>query len=207
MAMQVIGAGVGRTGTYSLRLAINRLGFGPCHHMEEVIQNPFVQVPLWTGVLNGNHNWNEIYEGFNSAVDWPTAAFFRELAQAYPSAKFVLTHRDPQGWADSFTETIYKLVEESDQAPPSMKDFLTMGRGVIARTGFPDGLNRDGLIRAFTAHNESVIRTIPAERLLIYQVMEGWDPLCNFLGTGAPNEPFPRANNRAEFWDLVKGGP
>jgi Sulfotransferase domain len=95
MAIKVIGAGVGRTGTYSLKLAINRLGLGPCHHMEAVIQNMPVQVPLWAAALEGKPDWAAMFDGFNSAVDWPTASFFRELAQNYPSAKFVLTHRDP----------------------------------------------------------------------------------------------------------------
>ena len=207
MAMHVIGAGVGRTGTLSLRLAINRLGFGPCHHMEEVIRDVPEQVRLWTAALNGHPDWNATYKGFESAVDWPTAAFYSELVDVYPSAKFVLTHRDPEDWADSFGATIYKLVEERDKAPPVMKDFLAMCYGVVARTGFPAGLNRDALIVAFTAHNEAVKRSVPADRLLVYQVKEGWGPLSKFLGTEVPEEPFPRTNNRAEFWELVSGKP
>src|SRR5436190_15849029 len=92
--MHVIGAGVGRTGTFSLKLALNRLGLGPCHHMEAVMQNMPVQVPHWAAALAGRADWGAIYAGFGSAVDWPTAAFFRELVKAYPSAKFILTHRN-----------------------------------------------------------------------------------------------------------------
>ncbi|MGB5319043.1 sulfotransferase family protein, partial [Eudoraea sp.] len=102
MAISIIGAGVGRTGTYSLRLAINQLGFGPCHHMEEVLKNMDIQVPLWSEALKENANWGAIYDGFNSAVDWPTAGFFRELIKEYPTAKFILTERNPENWADSF---------------------------------------------------------------------------------------------------------
>ncbi len=138
--MQIIGAGVGRTGTYSLRVALNRLGFGPCHHMEEVIQNMPSQVPLWSRAVAGDPDWEAIFSGYESAVDWPTAGFFRELVQAYPEAKFVLTHRSPESWADSFSLTIYKLLGERDKMPPEMKDWLDMGEAVIAKTGFPAGL-------------------------------------------------------------------
>jgi hypothetical protein len=203
--MQVIGAGVGRTGTYSLKLAINRLGLGPCHHMEAVMQDMPMQVPLWSAALAGRADWGAVYSGFGSAVDWPTASFFHELASAYPSAKFILTHRDPQTWADSFGETIYVAIAGRDQAPSDKKAWLDMAYGVIAKAGFPEGLSRDQLIEGFIAHNEAVKAAIPADRLLVYQVKEGWEPLCAFLGTQAPDEPFPRTNDRAEFWELLKG--
>lgn len=205
MTIGVIGAGVGRTGTYSLKLAINRLGIGPCHHMEEVLHNMPVQVPLWSAALGGLPEWPAIYSGYMSAVDWPTACFFRELHQTYPTAKFVLTHRSPENWADSFGATIYKLLGGRDQGPLEMKDWLEMASGVIAKTGFPSGLDHNGLIRAFLAHNEAVKNTIPADQLLIYEVKEGWEPLCKFLGKPVPSDPFPRTNDRAEFWDRVTG--
>ncbi|MDX2410786.1 MAG: sulfotransferase [Woeseiaceae bacterium] len=205
MTIQVIGAGVGRTGTYSLKLAINQLGLGPCHHMEEVLHNMPAQVPLWFAAVNGRPDWQTIYEGFKSAVDWPTACFFRELIQEFPSAKFILTERDPENWADSFAATIYELLAGRDQGPPEMKEWLEMADGVIAKTGFPGGLDRDGLIRAFVAHNEAVKATIPAGQLLVYSVKEGWSPLCEFLNAPVPAEPFPRTNDRAEFWDRVTG--
>ena len=117
MSINIIGVGVGRTGTYSLRLAINQLGFGPCHHMEEVLKNMDVQVPLWSETLKGNVNWSSIYQGYCSTVDWPTAGFFRELIKEYPNAKFILTERNPENWADSFGSTIYKLLGQRAQAP------------------------------------------------------------------------------------------
>lgn len=205
MAISVIGAGVGRTGTYSLKLAINQLGLGPCHHMEEVLMNMPVQVPLWSAALRGRPDWEAIYDGYGSAVDWPTACFFRELLKAYPTAKFILTHRSPESWADSFGETIYTLLAGRDQAPPEMKDWLDMATGVVVRTGFPEGLDRDALIKAFNAHNDAVKDTIPAKQLLVYQIKDGWAPLCEFLGKPVPSEPFPRTNDRAEFWERVKG--
>ena len=205
MTIKVIGAGVGRTGTYSLKLAINQLGIGPCHHMEEVLHNMPVQVPLWSAALDERPDWQAIYSGYVSAVDWPTACFFRELLEVYPAAKFVLTHRSSESWADSFGATIYKLIADRDQSPPEMKEWLEMAAGVIAKTGFPDGLNRDGLIKAFSAHSEAVKSTIPAAQLLVYEVKEGWGPLCEFLGMPVPSDPFPRTNDRAEFWDRVAG--
>ncbi len=206
MAISIIGAGVGRTGTYSLRLAINQLGYGPCHHMEEVLKNMDVQVPLWSETLKGNTNWSAIYKGFKSAVDWPTAGFFRELLKEYPIAKFILTERNPENWADSFGSTIYKLIEGRDKAPDKMRDWLKMANEVIIKTGFPQGLDREGLIDGFNAHNKAVREVIPAEQLLVFQVKDGWGPLCKFLNVAVPNDPFPRTNNREEFWELVNAG-
>lgn len=205
MALQVIGAGVGRTGTHSLKVAINRLGLGPCHHMEAVLQNLSDQVPLWSAALDGRADWQAIYNGCQSAVDWPTAGFFRELLETYPSAKFVLTVRDAEKWADSFEATIYKLMGGKDEVPPEMRAWMEMALGVTAKTGFAGGLDRDGLIAAFEAHNESVKATIPASQLLVFEVKDGWGPLCEFLGAPVPAEEFPRTNDRTEFWDLVDG--
>ncbi len=205
MTMHVIGAGVGRTGTYSLKLAINQFGLGLCHHMEEVLFNQPVQVPLWAAAVKGRPDWAAIYEGYQSAVDWPTAGFFRELSTAYPSPKFVLTVRSPKSWAESFSETIYKLLAGRDQAPQEMHAWLDMAAGVINKTGFPPGLDVEGLKKAFTAHNDAVKAVIPEHKLLTYQVKEGWGPLCAFLGVPEPDDLFPRTNDRSEFWDLVTG--
>jgi len=206
MSINIIGTGVGRTGTYSLKLAINQLGFGPCHHMEAVLQDAVAQVPLWSEALKGNANWSAIYNSFESAVDWPTAGFFRELLKEYPTAKFILTERSPENWADSFGSTIYKLVEGRDKAPEKMQDWLEMVNEVLTKTGFPQGLDRDGLMNGFIAHNKAVRAAIPEEQLLIFQVKDGWEPLCKFLNVAVPNEAFPRTNNREEFWELVKAG-
>ncbi len=201
MSLKVIGVGVGRTATYSLKLAINKLGLGPCHHMGEVLHNQPVQVPLWAAAARGHADWEAIYAGYESAVDWPTARFYRELSAAYPSAKFILTHRSPESWVQSFSQTIYKLLAGRDQAPQEMQAWLDMTSEVIAQTGFPAGLDNDGLLKAFTAHNDAVKAAIPARQLLVYQVKEGWEPLCTFLSAPEPAEPFPRTNDRSEFWD------
>jgi hypothetical protein len=205
MALKVIGAGVGRTGTYSLKLAINQLEFGPCHHMEEVLHNMPVQVPLWSAAAAGEPDWSQIYKGYDSAVDWPTACFFRELLREYPSAKFILTERDPERWADSFGATIYTLLAGKDEAPEEMRAWLDMASDVIAKTGFPPGLDQDALVNAFIAHTDAVKETIPASQLLVFEVRQGWEPLCDFLGAPIPATEFPRTNHREEFWDRVNG--
>jgi len=205
MSKRVIGVGVGRTGTYSLKLAINQLGFGPCHHMEEVLHNMAAQVPRWSDAANGDAAWAQIVEGYQSAVDWPTACFFRELSVEFPSAKFVLTQRDPVRWADSFGSTIYKLLAGKEQAPPEMHDWLDMANRVIAKTGFPAGLDSDELAKAFVAHNDAVREAIPESQLREFAVKDGWEPLCTFLDVPVPTEAFPRTNDREEFWDRVNG--
>ncbi len=205
MDLKVIGTGVGRTGTYSTKLALNELGFGPCHHMEEVLFDMPTQVPLWMDAANGRPDWEGIYKGYNSTVDWPTAAFVRELSKAYPNAKFVHTMRSPESWAASFSETIYKLVANKSESPKEMHDWLDMAAHVIEKTGFPGGLDIAGLIKAFTAHTEEVKKAVPASNLLIFQVKDGWEPLCEFLDVPVPDKPFPRSNDRGEFWDRVSG--
>ncbi|EYD74611.1 hypothetical protein Rumeso_03907 [Rubellimicrobium mesophilum DSM 19309] len=202
MSMQVIGAGLGRTGTYSLKLALERLGFGPCYHMEEVLARMDERVPLWTAAAQGRPDWATIFRGYGSAVDWPVAAFTRELAEAYPAARFVLTVRSPESWVASFGETIGKLMDGTP-LPPPMQDWLAMGRAVLAKSGVHAGLDREGLRAAFAAHTEAVKAAVPAERLLVFEVREGWAPLCAFLGVPVPDEPFPRTNEREEFWQRI----
>jgi hypothetical protein len=203
--MHVIGAGLGRTGTYSLKFALNQLGLGPCHHMEEVLHNMSRQVPLWEAVVSGRADWAEVYKGYASAVDWPTASFYRELAAVYPDAKFVLSTRSAESWAESFGETIYAVLHGREQAPPDKRDWLEMVVKIIAKAGIPLGLDRAGLIKAFTAHEAAVKAAIPAGRLLAFDVKQGWGPLCAFLGKPVPAEPFPRTNDREQFFQLIKG--
>jgi len=203
MTIDVFGVGVGRTGTYSLKRALNQLGLGPCHHMEEVFQDMAVQVPTWSAAARDSADWRSIYAGYRSAVDWPTASFFRELAREFPSARFILTERDPEVWVDSFCATIYKGLACKGMAPPDMHGWLDMTNEVIAKSGFPAGLERDELVSAFEAHNESVKDTIPADRLLEYSITDSWGPLCEFLGVPVPDRPFPFTNDREEFWIRV----
>ncbi len=203
MSLKVIGVGVGRTGTYSLKLALNQLGFGPTHHMEEIIIHMPKQLPLWQAAANGRPDWPAIFEGYPCAVDWPTAGFYQELYLANPSAQFILTHRDPDSWAESFSSTIYKLISGPGQVPEPMRPWIEMATAVIAKTGFPLGLDNAALATAFNKHTAAVKAVIPPSQLLLFQVKEGWEPLCAHLGAAVPNEPFPRTNDRDEFWQKV----
>lgn len=203
MELKVIGLGLGRTGTYSLKTALEELQLGPCHHMERVAQNMAVQLPLWNEALNNPTNFEAVYEGMQSAVDWPTAAFYKELYASYPNAKFILTHRSKESWAESFGSTIYKLLTDREKAPPPVQEWLNMVVKVIEKSGFPMGLDFEGLANRYEAHNKAVRDLIPPKQLLVYQVKEGWEPLCKFLNMEIPAKEFPRTNNREEFWDLV----
>lgn len=207
MTLKVVGAGIGRTGTYSLKIALNQLGLGPCYHMEEVLHNMVSHLPLWKAAVQGRPDWPTIYQGYQSAVDWPTARFYRELSAEYPDAKFILGWRSPQSWAESFSQTIYQLLSNIENAPEEQQEWLKMATELISQNGIPPGLDVAGLEKAFTAHAEAVKAEIPAKRLLVFEAKEGWEPLCAFLGVPVPDTPFPRTNNRSEFWDLVKEAP
>lgn len=173
--------------------------------MEEVIIHMPKFLPLWQAAQAGNPDWNAIFEGYNSTVDWPTATYYRGLHAAYPESKFVLTVRSPESWAASFGETINALIAHKDEAPTHMREWLDMCEDIIATAGFRANMNPEQLAEKFVAHNEAVKAAIPAEKLLVFDVRDGWAPLCDFVGLDAPDTPFPRSNGREEFWEKVKG--
>lgn len=194
MALSVIGAGFGRTGTLSLKLALEQLGFGPCYHMVEVFKNP--KAPgYWEAAADRDAvDWAEVFAGYGATVDWPSATFYRELAEAFPEAKVVLTLRDPQAWFASTQATIFQHGFDNAADP-----FQRMVSKVIGRL-FDQRLHDEAhAIEVFNRHNETVRRAIPAERLLVYDVAEGWAPLCAFLGVEAPDTPMPRVNAKEDF--------
>ena len=204
MTLRVIGAGVGRTGTYSMKLALEQLGFGPCHHMEEVDETSTREVGLWMAAVQGKADWAVNYAGFAAAVDWPTAAFWRELAAHYPDAKFLLTVRDPEAWYASFSQTIYPLIEARDRARPEERPFLDMVSAVVTKTGFRLPATREEIIGMFERHVAAVKATISPDRLLVFDVREGWGPLCGHLGVPIPETEFPRTNTVQDFWSSTQ---
>ena len=200
MALSVIGAGFGRTGTMSLKLALEHLGFGPCYHMVEVFKNP--KAPgYWEAAADREPvDWEEVFAGYGSTVDWPNATFYRELAEAYPQAKVVLTLRDPQAWFASTQATIFRHDFSSGTS-----DFERMAAKVVGRL-FDQRMHDEAhCIEVFNRHNETVQQVIPKERLLVYDVAEGWAPLCAFLGVPAPDTPMPKANSTEEFQREMAG--
>lgn len=203
MTLQVISAGFGRTGTMSLKIALETLGFGPCHHMDEVIANGPVQVPLWEAALAGTADFEATYAGYNAAVDWPTAAFWKDLADVYPDAKIILSTRSAESWYNSFSETILAAVSDTENWPPQARPWFEMATKVINRSLGKDW-SRTAIISAFDQHEAEVKSNLPSDRLLVHSARDGWEPLCTFLDCDVPDGPYPRTNSKDEFFKLVK---
>ncbi|MFI0454595.1 sulfotransferase family protein [Actinomadura sp. 6N118] len=199
--LEVIGAGFGRTGTFSLKAALETLGFGPCHHMLGMLEHP-EEIPMWRRAAQGGPvDWEEVYRGYRSSVDWPGVRFWRDLVARYPKAKVILTVRDPQRWYDSARATIHRAAVDPAPAPtPVIRDMKTMSREVVWDGQF-GGLFTDAehAMRVFREHNEAVRREVDPERLLVFEIADGWEPLCRFLDVPVPDVPFPRSNDKDEF--------
>jgi hypothetical protein len=198
MTLQVIGSGLGRTGTKSLHSALNMLGLGPCHHMVEVLTHP-ESISLWIEAGAGRPNWDAIFADYRSAVDYPSAAYWRELAAWSPRAKIIHTVRDPDAWFESTQATIFSpdglLARSLSSGAGQIAAFLGSFSGA-----FRDHLHdRKFLTEMFCRHTEEVTTAIASERLLVYEVAEGWAPLCNFLNLSPPDAPYPSENSRADF--------
>lgn len=201
MSLRVIGAGLGRTGTLSTKNALEILGFTRCYHMLEVVVNPD-HPRVWADALESDSpDWTSIFDGYAACVDWPACEFWPELCDAFPDAKVLLTVRDADAWCASYRATIGRVLEPpfSDLAA----DVLTMARSVIGRT-FNGRLDDDEyLSECFERRNAEVISAVPEERLLVFDVRSGWDPLCEFLDVPVPDEPFPNLNDRAFFETMI----
>lgn len=210
MALAVIGSGFGRTGTKSLKAAIEQLGFSPCHHMHEIVEHP-EQVAHWQALAAGRTvDWNDVFAGYRSQVDWPGAHVWRELAQAFPEAKVIHTVRPEEIWWNSFAKTIAKLMTTYKQLPlpPHIDDILDAWAQLAGQATFAGNFaDRDTAIAAYRRRTEEVRAAIPADRLLVFDVAEGWQPLCRFLDVPAPAAPFPHYNLRADFWEVLGGEP
>ncbi len=201
MALDVIGAGLGRTGTLSLKLALEKIGFAKCYHMREVFEHP-QHIEDWAKAHRGERvDWEQLFAGYRATVDWPACNFWRELTEFYPHAKVILSVRDSERWFESIQATIYpatlRALESEDSANVHWAQWADE---LIWQGMFGGRLNdKQHVIDVFERHTETVRATIPAERLLVYQASEGWQPLCEFLGVAAPDEPFPKVNTTAEF--------
>jgi hypothetical protein len=205
MTLSVIGAGFGRTGTMSLKVALDALGVGPCYHMVEVFKNP--AAPGWWIEAAENPakaDWGKIFAGYNATVDWPNATYYKELAEAYPAAKVILTERDPDDWFESTQATIFM----DRGVPPPDAAFPKMLKKVVFDLFDGRIHDREHAKAVFRAHNARVREVIPAGRLLVYEVAQGWEPLCGFLGVRVPDFPMPKVNSREEFAAMIAaGGP
>ncbi len=203
MALQIIGPGFGRTGTNSLKVALEHLGFGPAHHMFEV-RDHHEQLPAWQALARGEPgNWDAVFAGYRSQVDWPGARYWRELAAYYPDARVVLTVRDPDQWFDSVEKTISPFMAgRGTYDDPYINDVADMAYRLIVAGVFDDRMtDRAHATAVFRAHIAEVKAAIPAARLLVFDVAEGWEPLCAFLGCPVPAISFPRLNSTRQFLD------
>jgi Sulfotransferase domain len=218
MQLKVIGSGLGRTGTHSLKLALEQLGFGKCYHMMELLKNPD-GLKYFLKAENGEKvNWDELFgEEYLSAVDYPVARYYKQLMNYYPDAKIIHTIREPESWYNSASETIIwaskpslwrilKLMVRlpfSQEARSRLPVLKYNGRLIELEFG-KDFKNKEKVIKRFNEHNEEVIRTVPKDRLLVFNPSSGWEPLCKFLNVPVPDVPFPKSNTKAEFLGRVK---
>lgn len=199
--LEVIGAGFGRTGTMSLKVALEQLGFDPCYHMVECMPRGPGHWRLWEEAVRGADHWDAIFEGFRAAVDFPACASYAALVERYPESKVVLTIRDPERWFRSTQETIF--------APRWMQYLQSSAEmGSFVRATVNDVFDgrmhdRDHLVRCYAEHIEAVQRTVPAERLLVFEVAQGWEPLCAFLDRPVPDGPFPSVNDTAATIEII----
>jgi hypothetical protein len=216
--MKVIGAGLPRTGTLTQKVAVEMLGLGPCYHWVDVLAD-LDRVGQWQRALDGEGPWEEIFAGFNSTVDWPGGYFYRELMERYPQAKVLLSVRRPEAWERSFRETIWDmghgesllrlLSSARAKVDPQWRDYLAL---VERMFWGPQGTFAKGhatpaeLIAEMERHNDEVRSTVPAERLLVWEVGEGWAPLCKFLEVEVPAQPLPHVNDRETFMGRVADG-
>ncbi len=196
MALQVIGAGPGRTATFSLKFALEHICIGPCYHMAEVFRQVRRNLPLWLDVAAGKPDWDTIFDGYASTTDFPASIYWKELAEHFPQSKVVLTVRDADSWFESVNETIMapRMLETLKGSPMEAMFKGTYLKGLDGRTA-----DRAFMTDWYQTHNQTVIDTIPAERLLVFHPKEGWEPLCAFLDVAVPAEPFPRVNSRDEL--------
>jgi hypothetical protein len=199
--VQVIGAGFGRTGTLSLKGALQAIGFDPCYHMIETFERPD-QCALWLQAERGEPvDWLALLAGYRATVDWPGCRFYRQLMEAFPKAKVILTVRDPESWYDSVNATIH--TRPAGREPQRDDDIRTQMVRAVVWEGSLDGRfdDRMAAIDIFRRHIDEVKHTVPADRLLAFEVRQGWGPLCDFLDVERPAAPFPHLNETKVFND------
>lgn len=213
--MKVIGAGLPRTGTLSQKVALEMLGFGPCYHMVNVLGN-LDEVRRWRAAMDDKHVLTEIFADYQSTVDWPGSYFYKDLIGLYPDAKVVLSERDPAAWAHSMRDTIWETFHGTGMVgllsnaralvERPWHDYLEWMGTMWDRSGMmpPDSDGSPGpFMAAIDRYHEEVKREVPAERLLVWSVTEGWGPLCEFLEVDVPDAPFPRVNDTETFGERL----
>lgn len=200
--LKVIGVGFGRTGTSSAKKALELLGFSPCHHMSELIDNQALSKKWHDVVFKQNRDWDDVFAGYNATLDWPAMEYWRELADYYPKAKLLLTIRDSNKWYESMVQTIFpQMNKELGEEGSAMWLRRTACIELIRDSRFKGkGLSdKAHTLDIFEKHNAEVKASFKSDRLLVWHVKDGWEPLCNFLEVAIPTSPFPQSNSTHEF--------
>lgn len=211
MTLKVIGTGLTRTGTLSTRMALEQLGFGPCHHMMALFADP-AQVQIWTDVAQGKTtDWRAVFEGFNAQVDFPGGRVWQQTIDAFPDAKVLHTERPEEDWWASFSKTVLKVWTHHKKLtrnmPPHIQDIFTNLTPFYIDDTFGGLPDKAMAIEAYRRNNALVRELVPSERLLVFTPTQGWEPLCAFLEVPVPSQAFPRSNARDEFWDNFEEEP
>ncbi len=206
MAMKVVGAGFGRTGTLSLKNALEKIGCGPCYHMLEVFPRPD-HVAMWHKLaFSQQMDWDLVFRDFRATVDWPAARWWREIAAHFPDAKVLLSVRDPEAWYKSMTDTIYQPMKWP--VPGDVPEMVRLQNEMVRKAILADTFDnrfedKAHAIGVFNRHIQEVRDTIDPARLLVFDVREGWEPLCRFLEVPVPTDPFPRVNDTASTQAMI----
>ena len=208
--MKVIGAGFGRTGTLSQKAALEQLGFGPSFHMIDVARRPEL-LPGWQAAVDGDEvDWHALLEGWESTVDWPACTYWAQIWEAFPEAKVLLSVRDPEAWYASCAKSIHASAQAAAKGELEggsvevSPDAMRMINGLIWDGTFQGRFDdKQFAIDTYLAHNEDVKSRVPADRLLVYEVKEGWEPLCEFLEVPVPDGPMPHLNDATSFRAMV----
>jgi hypothetical protein len=207
MALKVVGAGFGRTGTLSLKSALEKIGFGPCYHMMEVFAHP-EHIAMWhRAAFDGIIDWDLLFRDFKATVDWPSTRWWREIAAHFPDAKVLLSVRDPEAWYKSMTDTIYQPMKHGvpDGVPEMVRLQSDMVRKAILADTFDNRFeDKAHAIEVFQRNVQEARDTIDPARLLIFDVREGWGPLCRFLEVPVRAEAFPRLNDTASTQEMIR---
>jgi hypothetical protein len=207
MALQVVGAGLGRTGTASLKAALERLLGGPCYHMLEVFGRP-EHIALWDAAYRGEMpDWEALFEGFHAGVDWPMGGLWQPISEAFPDALILLSVRDADAWWKSASDTIFLMMGQIDDEARANDPWARMATAMM-NSFSPGWQDEETAKAAYLAHNENVRTTAPADRLLEWRPGDGWEPICERLGLAVPAEPFPHTNTTEDFRAMIAaGGP
>jgi hypothetical protein len=214
--LKLLNAGLGRTGTTSLQVALERLGYGPCYHMFDIVSSE-ERLAQWESIIiDGRQpDWAAVFDGFSAIVDGPPSLHYAQIMKAFPEAKVVLTVRDAEGWYRSTRDTLYQFVVRNRETPPeegTRQARVFRMTNVMMWDGLLGGRFDDQAyaMDVYRRYNQEVIDTVDADRLLVYDVKQGWEPLCAFLGIEVPAEEFPHVNTTASMRERMQsfgGGP